>query len=116
MKKKRIAKIVSQRLSELKDVESKKYVTGKITFPSSENIGKRASLLPDVLFAYTPNLNPRSIESPLLGRIKGKVRNIRAGNHSEGGFLIAAGEKIQELADDINALEDFAEVAATILD
>ncbi len=116
MEKKRIAKLVSQRLSELTDVESKKYVTGKITFPSTENIGNRASLLPDVLFAYTPNLNPQTIESALLGRIKGKVRNIRAGNHSEGGFLIAAGNKIQKLADDINALEDFAEVAATIMD
>lgn len=113
--KKRIAKIVSHSLSELTDVESKKYVTGKITFPSIESIGKRASLLPDVLITYTPNLNPQAVESPLLGRIKGKVRNIRAGNHSEGGFLIAAGNKIQELAKDIGALEDFAGAAANIL-
>ena len=113
--KKRIAKIVSHSLSELTDVESKKYVTGKITFPSIESIGKRASLLPDVLITYTPNLNPHAVDSPLLGRIKGKVRNIRAGNHSEGGFLIAAGNKIQELAKDIGALEDFAGAAANIL-
>jgi hypothetical protein len=116
MEKNRIAKRISQMLSDLIDVESKRYVIRKITFPSIESIGNRANLLPDVLVAYTPNLNPQAVESPLLGRIKGKVRNIRMGNHSEGGFLIAAGNKIQQLANDISALEDFAEVAAAILD
>ena len=38
------------------------------------------------------------------------------GNHSEGGFLIAAGNKIQQLANNISALEDFAEAVAATLD
>ncbi len=113
--KKKIAERVSQILGELTDIESRRYVVGKITFPSLENKGKRAGLLPDVLFAYTPNLNPKAVESTELGRIKANIRNIRSGNHSEGGFLIAAGNKIQKLVKNIKALEDFAEVASKIL-
>ena len=116
MEKKRIVKIISHMLSGLTDIKSKKYVTGTITFPSIESAGNRSNMLPDVLFAYTPNLNPEAVESTQLGLIKGSARNIRAGNHSEGGFLIAAGKKIQELAKKIEALEDFAEMAALILD
>ena len=115
IEKKRIAKIVSYRLSELIDTETNKYVIGTISFPSQESKGKRASLLPDIIFAYTPNLNPYAVESNTLGPIKAKVRNIRSGNHREGGFLIAAGNKAKDLAKNINALEDFAKMAATII-
>jgi hypothetical protein len=115
IEKKRIAKIISYRLSELIDIETNKYVIGTISFPSAESIGKRASLLPDLIFAYTPNLNPNAVESNILGRIKAKVRNIRTGNHREGGFLIAAGNKALDLAKNINALDDFAKMAASIL-
>jgi hypothetical protein len=115
-KKKDIANIVSQRLAELRDIDTQQYVIGRVTFPARESSGKRAELLPDLLCAYTPNLNPQAVESRLLGRIKGKVQNIRMGNHSEGGFLIAAGNKIQQLANNISALEDFAEAVAATLD
>lgn len=113
--KKHIANIVSRRLVELTDVETNKYVIGPITFPSIESRGKRAELLPDLLFAYTSNLNPHTVESSLLGSIRADVRKIRPGNHSEGGFLIAAGNKVKELTKKIKGLENFAEMAAKIL-
>ena len=96
-------------------METNKYVIGPITFPSIESSGKRAELLPDLLFAYTSNLNPHTVESSLLGSIRADVRKIRPGNHSEGGFLIAAGNKAQELTKKIKGLENFAEMAAKIL-
>jgi len=110
-----IANIVSKMLSELTDEETKKHAIGVITFPAFESKGKRKELLPDLLFAYTSNLNPHTVESSQLGSIRADVRNIRPGNHSEGGFLIAAGNKVQNLAKNINALEDFAEMTSVIL-
>jgi hypothetical protein len=114
-KKKDIANIVSQRLAELRDVETHQHVIGRITFPARECSGKRAELLPDLLCAYTPNLNPYAVESPYLGTIKADARNIRPGNHSEGGFLIAAGRKVEGLAKNINALDEFAGMSSAIL-
>jgi hypothetical protein len=113
--RKRIAYIISQRLKELIDAQTKKPVIGKITFPSSESRGKRKELLPDLLFAYTPNLNPHSVESLFLGIIRADAPNIRPGNHSEGGFLIGAGNKVKELAKKIKGLENFAEMVEKIL-
>ena len=113
--RKHIANIVSQRLLELKDVETNQYVIGAITCPSIESKGKRAESLPDLLFSYASNLNPHTVESSLLGSIRADISNIRPGNHSEGGFLIANGNKSQELAKNIMALQDFSEMAAAIL-
>lgn len=110
-----IAEIVSQRLLELRDIETNKNVIGEITYPAVESRGGRAELLPDVVFAYVSNLNPLAVESSLLGAIRADARKIRPGNHSEGGFLIAKGNRAQELAKNIGALEDIAEMTAAIL-
>ncbi len=112
---KRSADIIADLLRDLVDADSGKPVVGAILQPAAEHKGARAKALPDLLFAYTPNLNPRAVESPRLGRIAADVRGIRPGNHAGGGFLIAAGQKIQGLAANVGALEDFAGMAAAIL-
>ena len=98
-------------------VDTNKNVIETITFPSINYKDKKAKLLPDLLFAYKPNLNPYAVQSPLLGIIAADtLRNIRPGNHCGGGFLIAAGNKAQEFSKNIVELKDFSEMTAAILE
>ncbi len=109
--------LICQILKELTDVDTNKNVIETITFPSINNEDKKAKLLPDLLFAYKPNLNPYAVKSSLLGIIAADaVPNIRPGNHCGGGFLIAAGNKAQEFAKNTNVMEDFSEMTAAILE
>ena len=109
--------LICQILKELTDVDTNKNVIETITFPSINNKDKKAKFLPDLLFAYKPNLNPYAVKSSLLGIIAADaVPNIRPGNHCGGGFLIAAGNKAQEFAKNTNVMEDFSEMTAAILE
>lgn len=110
-----IATVIADMLRELVDADSGDPVVGSILHPAAESTGVQAEALPDLLFAYAPNHNPRAVESPRLGRIASEVRGIRPGNHAGGGFLIAAGRETQRLAVNVDALEDFAGMAAAIL-
>ena len=112
-----ITNLICQILEELTDVDTNKNVIGTITFPSINYKDKKAKLLPDLLFAYKPNLNPYAVQSPLLGIIAADtLRNIRPGNHCGGGFLITAGNKAQEFSKNIVELKDFSEMTAVILE
>lgn len=111
----RIAAVIANLLRELVDAESGVQVVRSILRPAVENKGMMARTLPDLLLACSPNCNPRAIKSPSLGLIASDVRGIRPGNHADGGFLIAAGHEAQRLAANVNAMEDFAGMAAAIL-
>ena len=112
-----ITNLICQILEELTDVDTNKNVIETITFPSINYKDKKAKLLPDLLFAYKPNLNPYAVQSPLLGIIAADtLRNIRPGNHCGGGFLITAGNKAQEFSKNIVELKDFSEMTAVILE
>ena len=111
----RIAVLIAGMLRELVDADSGDPVVGSIHQPAAQNKGARAAALPDLLFAYAHNRNPRAVESPRLGRIAADVHGIRPGNHAGGGFLIASGCESQRLAVNVDALEDFAGMAAAIL-
>jgi hypothetical protein len=107
--------LVSALLCEFVDAEEGIRVVSSVTRPSSEQIGKRAKHLPDLLAHIRTNCIPRAVMSPRLGRIEAPLPEIRTGNHAPGGFVFAVGPCAHNIMAQIRTMKDFALVGKDIL-
>ncbi len=103
-------------LLKLTDADTGKPVVASFARPASDQRGAKASSLPDLLIQYRTNVCPRAVISPQLGRIEADCSRVRPGNHSSGGLLIAAGDRVERLVPGVVSLEDFAQLADRVLD
>ena len=102
------------RLGELVDAETGETVFTGFTRPPDYEMGERAAQLPDVIGLYRPNLLPRAIKSPRLGRVAGEPRSIRPGNHVAGGRLFVRGIGNAAL-DGVRTFSDLGAFVAQVL-
>lgn len=124
---------IETQLRSLRDAATGQSVVSAITRPSSELKGSRAPNLPDLLIHYTSGVVPRAVVSPSLGRIEVRAKTLtnllkdyarsflrrpllmRPGNHSAGGFLIAAGASVTAAIADVRTMAGFGSLAKTVL-
>jgi predicted AlkP superfamily phosphohydrolase/phosphomutase len=78
-------------LMSLRDAATGESLVDEIHFTSQDSTGARRSLLPDAIVTWTPIEPPARINSHLIGKLRGKLRNGRRGNHRADGFLITMG-------------------------
>jgi predicted AlkP superfamily phosphohydrolase/phosphomutase len=78
-------------LMSLRDAATGEALVDEIHFTNQDSAGARSCLLPDVIVTWTPIEPPAQIDSHLIGRLRGKLRNGRRGNHRADGFLITMG-------------------------
>ncbi len=102
-------------LGDLTDADTGAKMVSSFSRPSRELQGSRSERLPDLLIHYARCAAPRTIVSSRLGRISRERPSIRPGNHIPGGFLITMGEAACKAADQVKAMEDFAQLASSIL-
>jgi len=100
---------------ELVDAESGRRVVSAVTRPSAEFTGARATSLPDLLIHYEPNVSPCALSSPRLGVIGAPSPNLRPGNHTAGGFVIAAGDRLCVTLDAVESMADLGPEAESVL-
>jgi hypothetical protein len=116
--KDRLSDQVISLLRGLRDIDTGRPVVVAIDRPSSEQPGRRAAALPDLLLHYEPGIIPRAVESPELGHIEAEPPELRPGNHAAGGFLMAAGPPFSRLPalERLRGMEDIGAVAAAALE
>ena len=107
--------LVAALLCEISDAEERMPVVSSVVRPSSEHIGKRAKLLPDLLAHIRTNCCPGAVMSPRLGRIEATIPEIRTGNHAAGGFVFAVGPCAHNIMAGVRTMKDFALVVKDIL-
>lgn len=112
----RLLQAIEMQLSSLQDADTGQRVVSKITRPSSELEGSRATSLPDLLIHCASGLFPRAVESPGLGRIEGWIPTMRPGNHRAGGFLVAAGALAASAVADVRTMAGLGPLARMVLD
>ncbi|MGP0094539.1 MAG: alkaline phosphatase family protein [Xanthobacteraceae bacterium] len=101
---------------ELVDVDDGRPVVSAVTRPAYEHAGASADRLPHLLLHFRSNICSRAVTSAHLGRIEAPPPgNIRSGNHTAGGFALAAGPAACAAAAEVRSLEDFASLAARVL-
>lgn len=112
----RALQAIERQLRSLQDAGTGERVVSKITRPSSEQEGSRATTLPDLLIHCASGRFPHAVESPGLGRIEGRIPAMRPGNHRAGGFVIAAGAVVTSEIADVRTMAGFGSLARTVLD
>lgn len=112
----RLLREIGNLLTELVDEETGAPVATKITYPSTQHEGPRAASLPDILMHYRSALVPRTIRSARLGRIGGRRRRRRPGNHAVGGLAIVDGPISTSCGAELTRLEDFTALACRVLE
>jgi hypothetical protein len=90
-------------------------VVSEVSFPDRDHKGSRADTLPQILLHYRPNICPSVVVSPRLGSISGRAPIIRTGNHTAGGFAVAAGRCADFAAQRVPTMVEFAALTETVL-
>jgi len=99
-------------LKRLSDPATGEAIFEAIHRPSSECAGARAHTLPDLLLIPRAGVLPRGAVSPELGCIAGDVPRWRPGNHRQGGFALARGERVEPT---IAPVESLAQLGRALL-
>jgi hypothetical protein len=111
----RRVELVVQLARELVDVDDGLPVVSAVSYPAFEQKGRRARSLPQILLHYRVNICPSAVRSPRLGRISARAPDMRTGNHSPGGFALAAGGRSEFAAKHVRTMTDFASLATNVL-
>jgi len=107
--------LVVQLARELVDADDGLPVVSTVSYPAREQAGKRALSLPHILLHYRANICPSAVSSPRLGRISARAPDIRTGNHSPGGIVLAAGDYSEYAAEHVRTMTDFASFASSVV-
>jgi hypothetical protein len=107
-------KLVAELARDLVDADGLPVVSA-VSFPASEQSGARAQSLPHILLQYRTNICPSAVSSPRLGRMSARAPDMRTGNHSSGGFAVAAGGRAAFAAERVGTMADFAALAESVL-
>jgi hypothetical protein len=86
-----------------------------ITRPSSINTGRRAANLPDLLMHYPSGYSTDALQSPSIGRVERQSPAWRKGNHRDGGFILACGQKANRFVADVERISDIGKLAQRVL-
>jgi len=108
-------KLVAELARDLVDADDGLPVVSAVSFPASEQSGARAQSLPHILLQYRTNICPSAVSSPRLGRMSARAPDMRTGNHSSGGFAVAAGGRAAFAAERVGTMADFAALAESVL-
>jgi hypothetical protein len=106
---------VENELLELRGEGDGAQATVTISRPSSSQRGDCAHSLPDLLVHYPPGHFPGAVHSRSIGRVAMQAPEWRAGNHRDGGFVIASGLTSPRLIPQVHAISDLGKLAYDVL-
>lgn len=98
-------------LRDLRDDDTGEPVVAAVDWPSTEQVGARASALPDLLVRAAPAILPRVVTSSTLGIFEAQRPKLRPGDHATGGLVVSVGDSISE----VSGIQDFGRLAIQTL-